>query len=79
MSKTSFKVEIADFKKRGREFCFTFGDVKLPVLYHEAINVIAVRMPAREVIVPVDYNLDLGDNLERLMNKLLEMYPQLTE
>ncbi len=79
MSKESIKEEISDFKRRGGEFCFTFGDVKLPVVYHEALGMIGVKMPAHEVFVPVDYNQDLGDNLDRLMNKLLEKYPQLTE
>lgn len=36
-------------------------------------------MATREVIIPVDHYLDLGDNFDRLINKLLEMYPQLTE
>lgn len=79
MSKQSIREEIEDFKKRGGEFCFTFGDVKLPVVYHEAIGTVGVRMPAHEVFIPVDYNLDMGDNLDRLMDKLLEQYPQLTE
>ena len=39
---------------------------------------IGVKMPAHEVFVTVDYNQNLGDNLHRLMNKLLEVYPQLT-
>ena len=36
-------------------------------------------MPAHEVFVPIDYSIDLGDNLDVLMNKLLEKYPQLTD
>lgn len=79
MDKQSFKDEIADFKKRGGKFAFSFGDISLPVVYHEALNTIGVRMPAHEVFVPIDYSKDLGDNLDVLMNKLLERYPQLTE
>ena len=48
-------------------------------IYHEALNMLGVKMPAHEVFVPVDYSRDLGDNLDALMNKLLEKYPQLTD
>lgn len=34
-SKQSFKAEIADFKKRGGKFNFSFGDKKIPVTYDE--------------------------------------------
>ena len=37
---------------------------------------LAVKMPAHEVFVLFDYSRDLGDNLDVLMNKLLEKYPQ---
>ena len=40
---------------------------------------LGVKMPAHEVFVTVDYSRDLGDNLDALMNKLLEKYPQLTD
>jgi hypothetical protein len=40
---------------------------------------LGVKMPAHEVFVPVDYTQDLGDNLDVLMNKLLDKYPQLTD
>ena len=40
---------------------------------------LGVKMPAHEVFVPIDYSHDLGDNLDVLMNKLLEKYPQLTD
>jgi len=40
---------------------------------------LAVKMPAQEVFVPIDYSHDLGDNLNVLMDKLLEKYPQLTD
>ncbi len=39
---------------------------------------LGVKIPAHEVFVPIDYSIDLGDNLDVLMNKLLEKYPQLT-
>ena len=39
---------------------------------------LGVKMPAHEVFVPVDYSRDLDDNLDVLMNKILEKYPQLT-
>ena len=78
MSKESIKEETQNFKRRVGEFCFTFGDVKLTVVYHETLGMIGVEMPAHEVFVTVDYNQNPGDNLHRLMNKLLEEYPQLT-
>ena len=40
---------------------------------------LAVKMLAQEVFVPIDYSHDLGDNLNELMDKLLEKYPQLTD
>ena len=49
------------------------------VIYHEALNMLGVKMPVHEVFVPIDYTHDLSDNLDMLMNKLLEKYPQLTD
>ena len=40
---------------------------------------LGVKMPAHEVFVSVDYSLNLGDNLNVLMNKLLVRYPQLAD
>ena len=40
---------------------------------------LGVKMPAHDVFVPIDYSHDLGDNLNVLMDKLLEKYPQLTD
>lgn len=77
MDKNTFKQEINDYTARGGKFAFAFGDICLPV--HEALNMLGVKMPAHEVFVPVDYSRDLGDNLDVLMNKLLEKYPQLTD
>jgi hypothetical protein len=39
---------------------------------------LGVKMLTHEVFVPVDYSRDLGDNLDVLMNKLIDKYPQLT-
>lgn len=79
MGKTTFKQEISDYKSRGGKFAFAFGDNHLPVIYHEALNMLGVKMPTHEVFVPVDYSIDLCDNLDVLMNKLLEKYPQLSD
>ena len=40
---------------------------------------LGVKIPAHEVFVTIDYSHDLGDNLNVLMDKLLEKYPQLTD
>lgn len=79
MDKETFKQEISDYTARGGKFVFAFGDIHLPVVYHEAVNMLAVKMLAHEVFVPVDYSRNLGDNLDVLMNKLLEKYPQLSD
>ena len=71
MDKTTFKQEISDYTARGGKFAF--GDIHLPVIYHEALNILGVKMPVHKVFVSVDYSRDLGDNLDVLMmNKLLE-------
>ena len=79
MDKNTFKQEISDYTARGGKFAFAFGDIHLPVIYHEALNMLGVKMPTHEVFVPIDYTHDLSDNLDMLMNKLLEKYPQLTD
>jgi hypothetical protein len=38
-----------------------------------------VKMPTHEISVPIDYSQDLGDNLDMLMNRLLDKYPQLSD
>lgn len=43
------------------------------------MNVLRVWMSAHEMFVSVDNSRDLGDNLDVLMNKLFEKYPQLTD
>jgi hypothetical protein len=58
---------------------FTFGDIKLPVIYREALNILCVKMPASEVFIPVDYRLDFSENANLLMEKLLQKYPELQE
>lgn len=80
MDKNTFKQEINDYTARGGKFAFAFGDIHLPVIYNETLNMLGGgRMPKHEVFVPVDYSHDLSDNLDMLMNKLLEKYPQLTD
>ena len=78
MDKNTFKQEIKDYTARGGKFSFAFGDIRLPVL-SRALNILGVKMPAHEVFVSVDYSRDLGDNLDVLMNKLLDKYPQLSD
>lgn len=77
-TKETFKAEIADFKRRGGKFNFSFGDTKIPVTYDEQQDVISVETPEYTTSVKADYSIDLGDNLDVLLNKLLEKYPQLT-
>ena len=48
MDKNTFKQEIKDYTARGGKFAFVFGDIRLPVIYHEALNMLAVKMPAHE-------------------------------
>ena len=78
MDKNTFQQEIAEFKKRNN-LSFSFGDVSLPVTYREGLNVLTVQMPASQVIMPVNYSIDLLDNLHNLMEKLLEKYPHLED
>ena len=40
---------------------------------------LGVKTDGHEVFVPIDYSQDLGDNLDVLMNKLPDKYPQLSE
>ncbi len=79
MSKLSFKRDIQEYKKNGGSLTFTFGDIKLPVIYRESLNLLCVKMPATEVFIPVDYNLDFSDNANILMEKLLQKYPELQD
>lgn len=45
--------------------------------YDEQQDVISVNTPEYNTSVKADYSIDLGDNLDVLLNKLLEKYPQL--
>lgn len=78
MDKQSFGDEIADFKKRGGKFCFSFGETTIPVCYDRQEDIIYIDTPEYKASMKADYTLDLGDNLDVLMNKLLDRYPQLT-
>lgn len=71
-SKQSFKAEIADFKKRGGKFNFSFGDIRIPVVYDERLDIISVDTPEYNTSVKADYTINLGDNLDVLLNKLPE-------
>ncbi len=79
MSKESFKQEILEYKRNGGSMSFTFGDIKLPVIYREALNLLTVKMPASEVFIPIDYSLDFSDNANILMEKLLQKFPELQD
>lgn len=77
MNKESFIEEIKEYKRNGGAMSFAYGDHRLPVIYHEVLGVIGVKMSASEVFIPVDYQINLFDNLANLQDKLLEKYPQL--
>lgn len=62
MDKNTFKQEINDYTARGGKFAFAFGDIHLPVIYNETLNMLGGRMPKHEVFMPVDYSHDLGDS-----------------
>ncbi len=79
MDKKSFQYEITDFKKRGGKLRFSFGETTIPVCYDCQEDIIFIDTPDYKASTKADYSLDLGDNLDVLMNKLLDRYPQLTE
>ena len=79
MSKESFKEELTAYKRNGGVMCFAYGDVRLPVIYQEDIDLITVKMPQEDVTLKVDYQLNFLDNLSNLQEKLLEKHPELTE
>ena len=79
MSKESFKEELIAYKRNGGVMCFAYGDVRLPVIYQEDIDLITVKMPQEDVTLKVDYQLNFLDNLSYLQNKLLEKHPELIE
>jgi len=79
MSKSSFKQEISDYLRNGGNLSFSFGDIILPVIYRESLNLLCVKMPSAEVFISVDYGLDFSDNANILMEKLLQNYPELSD
>ncbi|MST84670.1 hypothetical protein [Hallella mizrahii] len=79
MSKQSFINEIKEYKRNGGVISFAYGDHRLPVVYQEDSDVIRVNMSQYDVFMPVDYQINLFDNLANLQDKLLEKYPQLLQ
>lgn len=79
MSKQSFINEIKEYKRNGGVMSFAYGDHRLPVVYQEDLDVIRVNMSQYDVFMPVDYQINLFDNLANLQDKLLEKYPQLLQ
>lgn len=73
---SNFKQEMQEYLKHGT-MAFSFGDMVLPVVYREGLNVLTVQMSSKEVIVPVSNSLDFYENLDVLMAKLLKEYPEL--
>jgi len=51
---------------------FSLGDLVLPVVYREGLNVLTVQMDSKQVMVPVSSSLDFYENLDALMSKLLD-------
>ena len=79
MSKQSFINEIKEYKQNGGAMSFAYVDHRLPVVYQEDSDVIRVNMSQYDVFMPVDYQINLFDNLANLQDKLLEKYPQLLQ
>jgi hypothetical protein len=78
MAMSNFKQEMQEYLKHGT-MAFSFGDLVLPVIYREGLNVLTVQMQSKEVIVPVSNNMDFYENLDVLMAKLLKEYPELED
>jgi hypothetical protein len=79
MSKQSFINEIKEYKRNGGVMSFAYGDHRLPVVYQEDSDVIRVNMSQYDVFMPVDYQINLFDNLANLQDKLLEKYSELLQ
>lgn len=79
MSKECFKEELLAYKRNGGVMCFAYGDVRLPVVYKEDLDLVSVKMPQEDVTLDVNYQLNFLDNLSNLQDKLLERHPELTE
>lgn len=75
---SNFKQGMQEYLKRGT-MAFSFGDLVLPVICREGLNVLAVQMSSKEVMVPVSSNMDFYENLDVLMAKLLKEYPELED
>lgn len=78
MTKFEFRQQINDYLAGGGEMVFRFGDLTLPVRYHEMLGTLAVEMPGRNTFVLVNYNWDLVDNLGNLLDHLLDRHPELS-
>jgi hypothetical protein len=76
MAMSNFKQEMQEYLKHGT-MAFSFGDLVLPVIYREGLNVLTVQMSSKEVMVPVSSNMDFYENLDVLMAKLLKEFPEL--
>ena len=77
MDKNTFRAEIAEYKQRGGDFAFVFDDVRLPVDYDRILGTLSVKVKDSRIMAVVDYTQSLGDNIDRLMDKLLERHPEL--
>lgn len=77
--KRAFAGAVAEYERKHGKMYFAFDDVHLPVQYHGLTDVLTAKVAEQSVSVVVDYNLDLEDNLQRLLDVLLEKYPSLTE
>ena len=64
----NFKLEMQEYLKHGK-MAFSFDDVVLPVVYREALNILAVKMPAKEVFIPVNKNMGFYENMDVLLTK----------
>lgn len=64
MDKITFNEELRDYMRRGGDFAFTFGEYHLPVKYNAIMGTLGVSMNSEKVMTVVDYNSDLGDNLD---------------
>jgi hypothetical protein len=75
---SNFKKEMHEYLQHGT-MAFSFGELVLPVVYREGLNVLTVQMDSTQVMVPVNSSLDFYENLDALMSKLLDQFPKLTE
>ena len=77
--KLAIRQQIDNFIKQGGDFAFVFGDIRLPVEYNEALGTLHVNVKDKKVSLVVNYNIDLQDNMNDLMEHLLTEYPELTD